>query len=73
MLMPEWKRTRRGYYAWECSWGNIVSESKTSPEKALRNLVNHLRHNGYDIEHVKKKIRKSYRILEGKGYENAKA
>lgn len=61
MLTPEWKKTRRGYYAWECSWGNIVSESKISPEKALINLVRRLRNSGYSIEPVKDKIRKTYR------------
>lgn len=66
MLRPEWKKTRRGYYAWECSWGNIVSESKTSPEKAIRNLMKSLRNNGYDVrpilEHIKQQYKKERSI-----------
>ena len=61
MLMPEWKKTRRGYYAWECNWGNIISESKTSPEKALRNLVKALRNRGYDVNPIKERIRRQYK------------
>ena len=70
MLRPEQKKTRRGYYAWECNWGNIFSESKTSPEKALRNLVKHLRNSGYNIEEIKERIRKIYGDMKGKRHEN---
>lgn len=64
MLMPEWKKTRRGYYAWECNWGNVISESKTSPEKALRNLVKALRNKGYDVTKPQKKMTELYRELQ---------
>lgn len=61
MLMPEWRKTRRGYYAWECNWGNVISESKTNPEKALRNLVKALRNRGYDVTPIKEKIKREYK------------
>lgn len=61
MLTPEWKKTRRGYYAWECSWGNIVAESKVSPQKALRNLVKSLRNSGCDTTKPQKKMTELYR------------
>lgn len=58
-MKVEWKKTRYGYEAWECRWGNIVTQSQISPEKCLENHLVKLKSNGYDVEKIKERMGES--------------
>lgn len=48
-LKIKWEKTRRGYYAWQCLYGNIITQSSISAEKCFQNTLAKLKSKGIDI------------------------
>lgn len=51
-LKVEWKKTWQGYHAWECHYGNVVSQSTVSATKCLKMLLRRLKSLGVDTSHI---------------------
>ena len=47
-IEAKWEKTRWGYYAWTCRYGNIITHSKVSPENCIENHLKKLKSLGID-------------------------
>lgn len=52
-IEPKWEKTRYGYWAWTCRYGNIITYSKINPENCIHNHLKKLKNLGIDISRFK--------------------
>lgn len=51
-LKVEWVKTKRGYPAWICRYGNIESQSTISATRCFRTQLRKLRSLGISTSHI---------------------
>lgn len=51
-LKVEWTKTRYGYSAWICRYGNVITQSQISPERCFKMQIKKLISMGTDMSKI---------------------